>query len=96
MKWIIGIIVIAAVGAGLWYSGVLTPLLSMGSPTATTTVQTTTAAPSSSGLPTSDADSSDDALVKDAAAVDAQIEGLNQDSASVDQSLNDKPVEQSY
>ncbi|MDB5224590.1 MAG: hypothetical protein JWO43_212 [Candidatus Adlerbacteria bacterium] len=75
--------------------------LKMSGPTgmATTTpsiIATTTETVPSSGLPTADTDTSDAAMVQDSAAIDAQIQGMNSDQASLDQSMSDKPVTQSY
>lgn len=39
-------------------------------------------------LPTSQTDTSDDALLEDAAAIDTELEGLGDDSAAVDASLD--------
>ncbi len=40
-------------------------------------------------LPTSASDTSDDALAKDSAAIDAQLQGLDDDSATVDQGISE-------
>ena len=95
-KWIIGIIVIILAAAALWWSG----WLKMGSTgptsqTATSTPQTQTAPQPENGMSATN-DASNAALMQDAAAIDAQIQGLGTDSANVDSSLNDKPVSQSY
>lgn len=96
MKWILGIIVLVALAVGvLWWQGLLQPWIFPQEP-----VQETAQQPqpiqSQTGLPTADSDTSDDALVQDSAAIDAQIKAFESDSASVDESLNDKPVEQAY
>lgn len=41
-------------------------------------------------------DKSDAALTKDQATLDAQLNSLNTDSASVDKAMNDQPVPQTY
>lgn len=95
IKWIIGIVVVAAAGVALWWSGWLG---GMPSPTATSTPQTTNqqvqTAPENGMSANNDA--SDTALLQDQAAIDAQLGELNKDQASVDSSLSDKPVQQSY
>ena len=101
-KWIIGIIIVALLGGALWYSGLLSNL-NMGmtpsqtptsTPEAATTTQATVPQPENGMAATNDA--SDAAIVQDTAAVDAQMQGLTTDSASVDSSMNDQPVQQSY
>jgi hypothetical protein len=97
-KWIIGIIIVVALGAALWYSGTLKTLMtppvsttpSTSSGPATTTGQAV-AQPENGMSATNDA--SDAAITQDTAAVDAQMQGLSTDSASVDSSLNDKSVQ---
>lgn len=92
-KWIIGIVVIVLAGAALWWSGWLGAMTP--SQTATTTPQTQQApqaqAPQNGMSATTDV--SDAAIGQDAAAIDAQLQGLTADSASVDSSLNDKSVQ---
>ena len=89
-KWIMGVAVVVVVGAGLWWwfgtSHNAAPAGS--SQTATTTEQT-------NGMSNA-GDTSNQALVRDTAAIDAQIQGLSQDSASADQSMSDQPVSQAY
>lgn len=86
-KLIIGIIIVALIGA--WYFSSIQP----GTPSDTTAATTTTQT-SSGSLPTASGDTSDEAIIKDSAAIDAQLSGLGADGASVEQSLNDKPVAQ--
>lgn len=100
-KWIIGIIVLALLGGALWYSGVLGNLSMTPSQTPTTTpeIATTTpqaAAPQPENGMSATNDASDAAIAQDAAAIDTQMQGLNSDNASVDSSVNDKAVAQSY
>lgn len=95
MKWLIGIIVLGALGAGLWFSGLINPWI-FPQPPVDDTAQLQQQQTSTSGLPTKDDNSSDQALTQDTAALDAQLQALEQDSASVDASLSDKPVEQAY
>ncbi len=92
LKWIVALIVIIIAGFGLWKSG----LISLGSLQSPAAEQATSTPQAQSGLPTGQSDTSDAAFVQDSAAVDAQLQGLSQDSANVDQSLNDQPVQQSY
>ena len=99
MKWIIGLVVLVILGAGLWWSGILNNYFSTGvAPTpqeqATTTPQQTQQPVSD--LPTQQNDASDAAVVQDSAAVDAQMQALQSDNTAADQSLNDKPTAQEF
>ncbi|MDE2071626.1 MAG: hypothetical protein KGI70_02770 [Patescibacteria group bacterium] len=83
MKWITGIIVIAAVAAGVaWYAG-WWPSSMQASPSAATQMS-------------NPQDTTNGAIVQDTAAIDTQMQGLSQDQGSVDSSFNDQPVQQSY
>lgn len=102
-KWIIGIIIVLLLGAALWYSGMLSSLgfgmspsqtATTTAPMATTTQQAATPQPENGMAATNDA--SDAAITQDTAAIDAQMQGLNSDSANVDSSMNDKQTPQSY
>lgn len=107
-KLLITIVVIAAIAGGLWYTGWLSKILPMipmmhsqapaPEQAATTTSQTPVAqAPAPvNDLPTAANDASDQALVQDTAAIDAQMQGLGSDNTSSSGSLNDKPVSQEY
>jgi hypothetical protein len=100
-KWIIGLGVLVIIGAGLWWSGVIATLMPKAAVTteqqATTTPQQQTQQQAPvSDLPTAGTDNSDAALVQDSAAVDAQLTSLNSDSATIDNSMNDKPVTQEF
>ncbi len=93
-KWIIGIIVIALAGAGLWWSGWLGKMTP--SQTATTTpetVQQTPQAEAPTNGMSANTDASDTAVAQDTAAVDLQIQGLATDSSQIDSSVNDKSVQ---
>ena len=101
LKWIIGLVVLVAIGAGLYFSGWLGNIKLPGQQTQTTqqpatTTPTQTQQQPVSDLPTQSNDASDAAIVQDSAAVDAQLTSLSSDSAGIDQSLNDKPVTQEY
>lgn len=100
IKWIIGLVLVIAAGVAIWWSGVLTPYLSMGSAQspATTTAETTqpTAQAPKSDLPSASGDSSDTAVAQDSAAVDAQLKALSSDSSNVDSDFSDKPVSQEF
>lgn len=90
--------VLAIAGAALWWSGWLgnvaapTPQAQT-QPTDQQTAQNTQP---KSDLPTASNDTSNGALLQDTAAADLQIQNLTNDSANIDQSLNDKPVAQDY
>jgi hypothetical protein len=96
-KWIIGIIVVIIIGAGLWYSGVLgtfmTPPASPQTTTTTTPANNQQAAAQPENGMSANNDASDAAITQDTAAIDAQMQGLNSDSANVDSSLNDQSVQ---
>jgi len=96
MKWLIGLLVIAAIAAGVSFKMGWLKL-----PTTTTTTQpTATTTPQQaevqSGLPTAQSDTTDSAIAQDSAAIDAEIQAMAQDSTAVDSSLNDKPTTQSF
>ena len=94
MKWIIGIVVIVLAAAVLWWSGWLGTMIPQApTQTATTTSETTQQAQAPTNGMSASADTSDTAIQQDAAAVDAQIQGLTQDSTNFDSSLNDKSVQ---
>ena len=93
-KWIIGIIVVIIIGAGLWYSGVFKTLMTPpAQQTATTTPATQQAANQPEDGMSANNDASDAAITQDTAAIDAQMQGLTGDSANIDTSLNDKSVQ---
>ncbi|HVV38990.1 MAG TPA: hypothetical protein VHD31_01560 [Candidatus Paceibacterota bacterium] len=101
MKWLIGLVLVVVAGAGLWWSGLLNQYLPTAKPqvaqqTATTTPQQQTTPAPINDLPTQTSDTSDAAMAQDTAAVDAQMQGLQNDSASIDQSFNDKATAQEY
>jgi hypothetical protein len=102
-KWIIGIIIAALVIGGLWYSGflstMLTPPSATTSPTSSTqstTTQQAAAQPQPENGMSANNDASDAALSQDTAAIDAQMQGLTTDTAQVNASATDQPVQQSY
>lgn len=98
-KWIIGIIIVALLAGAAWYSGIfgnmhmMTP--SQTTPTTAATTTTQAVAQPEDGMSATN-DASDPAIAQDTAAIDAQMQGLSSDSANVDSSMNDQPVQQSY
>ncbi len=86
-KVILGIIIVLLIALGAYYfSQNGAPIGEMnGNPSDTS--QTGASATNSN-------DASDAALVKDSAAIDAQLNGLSSDSAAVDAGLNDSPIAQ--
>lgn len=97
-KWIIGLGILIIVGIALWWSGVIANFMPKPAETAqqaTSTPQQQTQQPVSD-LPTAGTDASDEALLQDSAAIDAQLTSLNSDSANIESSLNDKPVTQEF
>lgn len=99
LKWIIGLIVIVAVGVFLWQGGYLTkqqPAPQQEQAAAAPQQQQAPQPPRTAGLPTADNDASDQALSQDTAAIDAQMQVVSADSTNVDGSLTDTPVPQAY
>ena len=84
--WILIVLVLAG-GAYYWYAN-RSPI---GTPSLGTEQQTQAADPSA--LP-SGSDTSDAALQQDSAAIDTQMSGMNDDTASIDSGLNDQQVPQ--
>ncbi|KND51426.1 MAG: hypothetical protein ABA06_03920 [Parcubacteria bacterium C7867-001] len=81
-KIIVAIIIIALIGLGIYYwttNGAKAP---SDSSQATQTSET------------SPKDATDDALLKDSAAIDLQINGFASDNAAVESGLNDQPISQ--
>jgi hypothetical protein len=104
IKFLITVVVLAALVGGLWWSGWLNKIIAMipmQTPVATETATTTppvanTQQTPPNDLPTATNDASDSALAQDSAALDAQIKNLGTDSANSSASLSDKPVTQEY
>ena len=96
-KYIIGIIVLALIAGGLWYSGVLGKFGMMPSSTATTTPAVATTTPAAVAQPedgmSANNDASDAAITQDTTAIDAQMQGLSSDSADVDSSMSDQSTQ---
>ncbi len=109
-KFLIAVIVLAVIGAGLYFTGWYTKITDMIPmmhqtekttdnvvPVATTTQEQPPAQPAPvNDLPTAANDASDGALAQDSAAMDTQMQGLSTDSANASASLSDKPVTQEY
>jgi cell division septation protein DedD len=107
-KFFATIVVLVVAGAALWWTGWLTkfvPFIPLPSqimksqPSVDTTAQTTPSDQQPTAvndLPTATNDASDQALARDAAAIDVQMGALVTDSANAQNSLNDKPVTQEY
>ncbi len=97
MKWVIGIVVVAALGVVAWQSGWLGNLSQPNAQQQTSTVANSTqTASATSSLPTAQNDTSNTAMAQDAAAIDVQMQNLATDSSLLNQSLSDKPLQQSY
>lgn len=93
IKSIIAIIVLGAVGFGVWKSGILA---STPQPVAEQQATTTPAVQEPQYGMSASNDASDEALAQDSAALDAQIQAMQSDSANTDASLSDKQLPQSY
>jgi len=107
-KFLVVIVVLVVAAGALWYTGLLSQWVpsipTVASLTAPKTSTTTPEVPAQqqqqqqavNDLPTDTTDASDAALVKDEAAIDAQMTALNTDSANAQASTNDKAVTQEY
>jgi hypothetical protein len=99
IKWVVGIVVVIVLAGVAWKMGLINK---MSQPTAMSTstpemvVATSTTQANTTGLPTDANDSSDAAMAQDSAAIDAQMQGMTTDQASLDQSMSDKPISQAY
>lgn len=93
-KIILGVLIIIIIGIIWWgmagQSGAPAPVNQP--PTSQNNPPATQNTPANSGLPAS-TDNSDVALTQDLSLIDSQMNKLNSDSASVDQGLNDKPIQ---
>lgn len=88
------LVVAVVVIVGLWW---LMSRENAYAPTADTNAPSSPASGSGLGAgtaPTSAQNTSDAGLEQDMASIDAQLNTLGSDSAAIDQSMNDKPVEQ--
>ena len=92
------LIIIAGLGWVVWWSGWIKPTLHQEAPAPQTTPVATTTPPTAAEINgmSPKSDTSDTAIVQDAAAIDGQMQSLTADTASIDASFNDKPVSQSY
>ncbi len=92
-KIILWVVVAAVVIGGIWWwvasqSSVAAPAVTNENGSLPNSTQTTTATTS---YPQGDSDQSID---QDMTSLDAQMNGLNSDNASITQSMNDQPVQQ--
>ncbi len=101
IKILIVVVVLAGGASLVMWSGVLKPkpVVTTAPPVQPVTAPAPAPAPqpemNMNGMAAAN-DANDAALVQDMAAIDTQIQGLTTDSASVDSSLNDKPMSQAY
>lgn len=91
--WIV--LAVVVVGGGIWWWSMSHTATQ--SPATATTAQTQTQAGNSNGTQASSAPAgnSDQAINQTMANVNAQMNGFSSDSASINQGLNDQPVQQS-
>ncbi len=98
LKFFIGILILVGVGAAAWWGGYLDQFIKK--PVAQQTTETATSTPQQEEQPiagmSKKTDASDAALTQDVGAIDTQLQGLTTDAATIDTSLSDKPVTQSY
>lgn len=92
LKWIVALIVVAAVGWLVWWSGILNKKSETALPNQNASATSTEEVPQN-GMSKSN-DASDAAVAQDTAAIDAQLSAYASDSSSVDSSMNDKAVSQ--
>jgi flagellar basal body-associated protein FliL len=81
--WIVIVVIVIVVAGGIWWS--------MNSNTGTGTVAQNT----NNGAAAQPSGNSDQAIDQEMASINAQMNGLSSDSASVNQGLSDQPVQQS-
>ncbi len=100
VKSILVLLVIIGAGAALWWSGWLNnigiPMPSTQNNATTTPEQTQQQQQAVNDLPTAANDASDQAIQRDIAALDVQIQAAASDETQIDQGMNDKPVAQEY
>jgi len=97
IKSILALVVIAAAGAALWWSGWLNNIGLMApqqEATPTSAPIVTDDATAVNDLPTGAGDTSDAALVQDTASLDAQVQSNSNDLTQIDQGLADKSIAQ--
>jgi len=94
IKWILAIVIIAALGWLVWWSGWLGAApVPPPAPEPISAAPTTPEITNGMSAPT---DTSDSAIVQDTTAIDVQMQGLANDSTQVTSSVNDKPGSQDY
>lgn len=95
VRWVIAIIIVAALAWLVWWSGWLTNKNGSAVIPAQNATSTQAAAQPEpiNGMSASN-DASDAAIVQDTAAIDAQISAYTTDTSDVDSSMNDKQVTQ--
>ncbi len=95
-KTVFALIIIIAAGAALWWSGWLNTIGFPVQQPAQNTNATTTPEQQTpvNDLPTAADDTSDQALGRDVASLDVQVQAANNDTAQIDQGLNDTPIAQ--
>jgi len=91
-KWIIGIVVVVALAFFAWHAGWFGGHPPVATTTPPVTQQTTTTPQDTTGLPTSQTDTSDQAIARDTAAIDVQIAGLGADIAALNKALSDTSI----
>lgn len=97
LKAIFGLLLVGLAVGGLWWSGLLEDYLpKKNTPPVEQMATTTPPQQPASDLPTAIGDSSDAAIVQDSAAVDMQLQALDDDRKNTDESLNDKQTPQEF
>ncbi len=91
--WVV--VAILVVGGFVWWAGSQAPSGSPAAETSNGTQTTPTANQKSAANSLVSNGTSDTALNGDLANIDGQMNSFNSDSASIDQGLNDQPVQQS-
>lgn len=94
IKWILAILILAALGWLVWWSGWLGA-----TPPPAPPAEPISAAPNTPEITngmSAPSDTSDEAIAQDTAAVELQMQGLTNDSTQVTGSMSDKPGSQDY
>lgn len=94
IKWIVAIIVLAAIAWLVWWSGWLgaTPV----PPPAPEPISAAPTTPEITNGMSAPGNTSDEAITQDTAAIEVQMQGLSNDSAQVSGAAADKPGSQDY
>lgn len=94
VRWIIAVLIIAALAWLVWWSGWLTGKKPVMAPAAANNTQATTTPPAPTNGMSASNDASNAAITQDTAAIDTQMQAYGTDTTNVDSSMSDKQVTQ--